>query len=1147
VYSPFELIESQSPKPLEGEMAVSIEITRPDDLLRLRIQGRNLRVDTSGDDGAALVVEDAGLDAFLLVHFAPQAIAEGAYYEATIVSVGPDVPPAPNGKPQPPPTTIEAPGEPGDVPVRIAQGSRLVFRVPPDARIPLTIEALLDWSGLEPSVNGIAAIGPDPTPAEIAAAPAIARPADTETALELPYRLVVSPTAGVRWGHRLSPFTSRGRTELWHTRLLWPGEDGTEELTPRNPASLRAIWSDDYATVLGLNPDEDDPQLGRAAMTPNDRHQIVVKTSAFHGYEGEVTIKLGGFSAGDGVLQGNNAVADIGDELQSAAQDARLLSGLGRRGKVDAALSPISGAGFELKYWRPFVPQPFYADQVILSSLGGWLRSRGNWPLVRKAKPDFRFEALDLTDIIRRVGRRPGMVDGPPADGLPRQVPGLFVPNAPIGLHVLQPAPDETAYLDLSEWVHVATQGRDHYVRIVYEGELLPFRNRAALVKVTERKFKEHKGLIVAHMYQRYFIVVREPEKTFAVTDRGMPFKKVRLTTLVTPDIASPAVDPVGSRSFWVEVMTSTTTRARFPFLAVGTDVGGNEIPIAIPMMFLSQAAQDAVRAEVIDNYNDSSTIKAMADRSAFVPGYKILFAERDGAAPTDNSLLVTRTLTFALHDGNTRLLKAEVNVPQVQELLGTNAPTTIRLYPGYVDGGLDAGTGVFAEIVKETPAAGDPFAAVAPTTLGVGFSSDQAGGFATPNLGVSTLSRRLGPLAGKVADAVTDTFDPQTFFPAGTAALFGTFDLFKLLLGSALGDGAPKLQTQSQDIPGGKLLIATFDWEPQVDDLDLGIAAFKKSDNTKLVVHGRIEKPMTLDALGAPVAADVKSVFEGTLNDFTVTVLKVVTVNFVEFGFVTKSGAKPDVKVKLDPGTPLAFTGDLSFVEELRKAIPPDLFGDGPSLDISPTGVRAGFSFTLPPVAVGVFALRDVSLGAALTLPFLDGRPSLDFNVSERAHPFLLSVAIFGGGGFFHLQLDTAGLKLVEAAFEFGATASVDLGVASGGVHIMAGIYFKLERKEPGTDLAPTLTGYLRMGGYLSVLGLIKISLEFTLSFTYDGGRDKAYGRATLTVQVEVVFFSVSVEITVEKAFGGSSGDPTFGQLFPVSETWSEYALAFA
>ena len=54
-----------------------------------------------------------------------------------------------------------------------------------------------------------------------------------------------------------------------------------------------------------------------------------------------------------------------------------------------------------------------------------------------------------------------------------------------------QAPPSEDLNLDLSEWVHVAAQGRDHYVRIVYEGELRAFGHRAALVKVTERKFKE--------------------------------------------------------------------------------------------------------------------------------------------------------------------------------------------------------------------------------------------------------------------------------------------------------------------------------------------------------------------------------------------------------------------------------------------------------------------------------------------------------------------------------------------------------------------------------------------------------------------------------------------------------------------------------
>jgi hypothetical protein len=151
--------------------------------------------------------------------------------------------------------------------------------------------------------------------------------------------------------------------------------------------------------------------------------------------------------------------------------------------------------------------------------------------------------------------------------------------------------------------------------------------------------------------------------------------------------------------------------------------------------------------------------------------------------------------------------------------------------------------------------------------------------------------------------------------------------------------------------------------------------------------------------------------------------------------------------------------------------------------------------------------------------------------------------VAFLGGGGFFHLQLDTGGIRLLEAALEFGAAASIDLGVASGGVHIMAGVYFAMGNKD-GKDLS-VLSGYLRMGGELSVLGLISISLEFVLSFGYENG--KAAGRATLTVKVEVAFFSTSVDITVEKKFGGSSGDPRFLDVFETPAVWDEYASAFA
>jgi hypothetical protein len=242
-----------------------------------------------------------------------------------------------------------------------------------------------------------------------------------------------------------------------------------------------------------------------------------------------------------------------------------------------------------------------------------------------------------------------------------------------------------------------------------------------------------------------------------------------------------------------------------------------------------------------------------------------------------------------------------------------------------------------------------------------------------------------------------------------------------------------------------------------------------------------------------------------------------------------------------------VTFTGDLEVVEELRRAIPPGIFGDGPSLDVSPTGIRAGFGIGLPEIEVGVFSLSGVNLGTALTLPFLDGKPSFEFAFSSREHPFQLAVTLFGGGGFFRLELDTAGIKQLEAALEFGVVASLDLGVASGTVHYLAGIYFSLQRHDPGGELRPTLTGYFRAGGQVSVLCLITITLEIVISFTYLPETKKAYGRASVTVKVEVVCFSKSVTLTMERGFGGESGDPKFKDQFPSAELWSGYAKAFA
>ena len=428
-------------------------------------------------------------------------------------------------------------------------------------------------------------------------------------------------------------------------------------------------------------------------------------------------------------------------------------------------------------------------------------------------------------------------------------------------------------------------------------------------------------------------------------------------------------------------------------------------------------------------------------------------FAPPDPA--TDNTRLVTRSLSYVVGAGGgpPQMLKADVRVPQVEELLGTDAPATIRYVGGYLKSGFDAETGAFAEVVRSDLSVYAPDDPSVRTTLGVSFASDQAGGFATPNLGVSTLTRRLGPLAGTVEQAQANTFDPASFFKGVTARLFGSFDLVDLLPVGSLDQNAPKMRTELQD--GGATLVVTLDWKPTFLEptgrLDLGPAEIEKDRGgiSELLIHGVITKRTGLG--GGPPAGGGTSDFTGTLNDFRVGILKSVYLNFDAFRFRARSGQKTDVQVALDPANPLEFDNDLRFVEEIRKIIPPGLFGDGASVDVTAGGIRAGFSIGLPPVTVGVFSLKDVTLGAALTLPFADGKPVFDFNVSERARPFLLAVSFFGGGGFFHLQLDTAGIRQLEASLEFGAVLALDIGVATGEVHAMAGIYFSMQRKETG------------------------------------------------------------------------------------------------
>lgn len=229
-----------------------------------------------------------------------------------------------------------------------------------------------------------------------------------------------------------------------------------------------------------------------------------------------------------------------------------------------------------------------------------------------------------------------------------------------------------------------------------------------------------------------------------------------------------------------------------------------------------------------------------------------------------------------------------------------------------------------------------------------------------------------------------------------------------------------------------------------------------------------------------------------------------------------------------------------------LKELIPFDGFSDPPYLDVTASGLTAGFTQDLPNVAVGVFNLSNLSLGADVQVPFLGEMVTVGFNFCKRERPFTLAVLFIGGGGFFGLRLSPRGLVVLELSLEAGAVLAVDFGVASGSVSAMLGIYMRLEGD------AGSLAGYFRLRGEVDVLGLISASIELYLELLYDFDTGKMVGRASLTVKVEVLFFSASVTIEAERQFAGSNGDPNFVDVMGLegdgtSPAWSDYCLAFA
>jgi hypothetical protein len=214
---------------------------------------------------------------------------------------------------------------------------------------------------------------------------------------------------------------------------------------------------------------------------------------------------------------------------------------------------------------------------------------------------------------------------------------------------------------------------------------------------------------------------------------------------------------------------------------------------------------------------------------------------------------------------------------------------------------------------------------------------------------------------------------------------------------------------------------------------------------------------------------------------------------------------------------------------------------------------VFAQVTVAIPSVALGPFALMNISLMAKILVPLTGDPVSLAFGFSTREDPFQLSILAITGKGFLLLEFDPSGIKMFEASLEFGASLQFSLGgLATGSVSVTGGIYF---RWDAGNGF--TFMGFYKTQGNLKILGLVTVSVCFMVELGYrskgwtDGGTRPAllcetlYGKATISVGISVFMFKKTITLTLERSINGS--DPTFGDAMPTQEDWNSYVDAFS
>jgi hypothetical protein len=331
----------------------------------------------------------------------------------------------------------------------------------------------------------------------------------------------------------------------------------------------------------------------------------------------------------------------------------------------------------------------------------------------------------------------------------------------------------------------------------------------------------------------------------------------------------------------------------------------------------------------------------------------------------------------------------------------------------------------------------------------------------------------------------------------------------------------------------GDPELITTVTWSPQFASTDATAGDANYNPANLWFTPGDSFAAMLTGTITTDLVDKSKSSygFTGTFSDFTFTLIStadgagLIAIHFDALAFKSGKG----MKTKVTPsGLSVQFIGPLEFLNDLQDLI--SAFSDfdgsgggsGASISVTPAGVVAELSVAIPPVELAIFTLSGISFAAIATVP-LDGvsMSTFEFDFANANDPFTIGGGIFGGGGYFELVVGTKHVQSLTISLDFGAVVALDIIVASGSVQLTAGFTYMLMESSSGQSY--TLTGFVKLNGSLSILGIVTLTVLFDLQLSYTNTPvNSLTGTATVTISISLFCFTVPVSMTVTKTFNG-------------------------